>query len=75
MTLLNLSIGLITPPVGTTLFTGCAVGKVSIKKVTHTMWPFWLAMLVALGLVTFFPALTLYVPNAVFGDRIVPIPE
>lgn len=73
--LLNLSIGLITPPVGTTLFTGCAVGKVSIEKVTRTMWPFWLAMLVVLGLVTFFPLLTLYVPNAVFGDRIVPIPQ
>lgn len=73
--LLNLSIGLITPPVGTTLFTGCAVGKVSIEKVTRSMWPFWLAMIVVLVLVTFIPALTLYVPNAVFGDRIVPIPQ
>lgn len=73
--LLNLSIGLITPPVGTTLFVGCAVGKVSIEKVTRSMWPFWLAMLIVLMLVTFIPELTLYVPNAVYGDRLVPIPD
>ena len=61
--MLNLSIGLLTPPVGTTLFVGCAIGKVSIEKVSRTLWPFWLAMLVVLLLVTYIPALTLWIPS------------
>jgi tripartite ATP-independent transporter DctM subunit len=61
--MLNLSIGLLTPPVGTTLFVGCAIGKVSIEKVSKTLWPFWLAMLVVLMLVTYIPALTLWIPS------------
>ncbi|MEQ8397390.1 TRAP transporter large permease [Thalassobaculum sp.] len=61
--MLNLSIGLLTPPVGTTLFVGCAIGKVSIEKVSKTLWPFWLAMLVVLLLVTYIPALTLWIPS------------
>jgi len=65
--MLNLSIGLLTPPVGTTLFVGCAIGKVSIEKVSRTMWPFWLAMLAVLGLVTYIPALTLWIPSLRFS--------
>lgn len=61
--MINLSIGLITPPVGTTLFAGCAVGKVSIEKVSRTMWPFWITMVVILMLVTYIPAISLWVPN------------
>lgn len=61
--MLNLSIGLLTPPVGTTLFVGCAIGKVSIEKVSKTLWPFWIAMLVVLLLVTYIPALTLWIPS------------
>jgi len=61
--MLNLSIGLLTPPVGTTLFVGCAIGKVSIEKVSKTLWPFWLAMLVVLMLVTYIPALTMWIPS------------
>lgn len=61
--MLNLSIGLLTPPVGTTLFVGCAIGKVSIEKVSKTLWPFWFAMLVVLMLVTYIPALTLWIPS------------
>ncbi len=61
--MLNLSIGLVTPPVGTTLFVGCAIGKVSIEKVSKTLWPFWIAMLVVLLLVTYIPALTLWIPS------------
>ncbi len=61
--MLNLSIGLVTPPVGTTLFVGCAIGKVSIEKVSRTLWPFWLTMLIVLLLVTYVPALTLWIPS------------
>jgi len=61
--MLNLGIGLCTPPVGTTLFVGCAIGKVSIERCARTLWPFWVAMLVVLLLVTYFPGLALWIPS------------
>jgi len=60
--MLNLSIGLVTPPVGSTLFVGCAIGKVSIERVSKKLWPFWLAMFVILMLVTYFPVFSMWVP-------------
>lgn len=61
--LVNLGMGLVTPPVGSTLFVGCAVGKVKIEQVTRTIWPFYIAMLMVLMLVTYFPAITLWLPS------------
>jgi tripartite ATP-independent transporter DctM subunit len=61
--MLNLGIGLVTPPVGTTLFVGCAIGKVPIERAARHLWPFWIAMLVVLLLVTYIPALALWVPS------------
>ncbi len=61
--ILNLGIGLITPPVGATLFVGCAIGKVPMEAVVKELWPFYLAMLCALGLVTYIPALSLWIPG------------
>jgi TRAP-type C4-dicarboxylate transport system permease large subunit len=61
--ILNLGIGLITPPVGPTLFVGCAVGKVSIEQVTKELWPFYGAMCIALLLVTYVPAISLWLPG------------
>jgi len=61
--LVNLGMGLVTPPVGSVLFVGCAVGKVTIEQVARTIWPFYLAMLVVLGLVTYIPALSLWLPS------------
>jgi tripartite ATP-independent transporter DctM subunit len=61
--MLNLSVGLITPPVGTVLFVGCAIGKVSIEQATRHLWPFWLAMLAVLLLVTYIPDLALWIPR------------
>ena len=66
--ILNLGIGLITPPVGPTLFVGCAVGRVTIEQVTRELWPFYGAMCLALLLVTYIPALSLWLP-AVLGQR------
>ena len=60
---LNLCIGLCTPPVGSVLFVGCGVGKVSIAKVVKPMLPLYLAMIVALLLVTYIPALSLWLPH------------
>jgi tripartite ATP-independent transporter DctM subunit len=61
--ILNLGIGLITPPVGPTLFVGCAIGKVTMEQVTKELWPFYGAMCLALLLVTYIPAISLWLPR------------
>jgi TRAP-type C4-dicarboxylate transport system permease large subunit len=61
--ILNLGIGLVTPPVGSVLFVGCAVGKLPIEKSIRTIWPFYVAMLAVLALVTAVPELTLALPQ------------
>jgi tripartite ATP-independent transporter DctM subunit len=63
MMIVNLCIGLCTPPVGTCLFVGCGVGKTSIVEVTRPMVPFFLAMLAALVLITYWPALSMWLPR------------
>lgn len=63
---LNLCIGLCTPPVGTVLFVGIGVAGTSIQKVIRPLLPLFLAMLAALLLTTFVPALSLWLPRA-FG--------
>jgi len=62
--LLNLGIGLITPPVGPTLFVGCAIGKVTMEEVSRELWPFYGAMCVALLIITYVPAISLWLPRA-----------
>ena len=64
--MLNLSIGLVTPPVGSTLFVGCAIGDVSIERVSRALWPFWLSMFTILMLVTYFPFFSMWIPT-IFG--------
>lgn len=63
MLIMNLGVGLITPPVGTALFVGCAVGKTRVEQIIGTIWPFYIAHLVAILLVTFVPAFTLALPG------------
>ena len=63
--LLNLGIGLCHPPVGTTLFVGCAVGKVSMEQVMREIWPFYGVMFMVLMLVTYLPELSLWLPRMV----------
>lgn len=63
MMVLNLAIGLCTPPVGAVLFVGCSIGKISIEKVTRSLMPFYIAMLATLMLVTFIPQISLFIPN------------
>ncbi len=61
--MLNLGIGLCTPPVGSALFVGCAVGKISIEEATRAMIPFYLAMIVTLLFITFVPQIVMFVPD------------
>jgi TRAP-type C4-dicarboxylate transport system permease large subunit len=60
---LNLCIGLCTPPVGSVLFVGVGVAQTSIQKVIKPLLPLFLAMILALFLVTYFPELTLWLPG------------
>jgi tripartite ATP-independent transporter DctM subunit len=61
--LLNLGIGLLTPPVGSTLFVGCAVGNVTMEQVMRKIWPFYGVLFVVLMLVTYIPAISLWLPR------------
>ncbi len=60
--IVNLSIGLCTPPVGTCLFIGCKVGKTTITNVIRPLLPFYVAMLAALVAITYIPATSLWLP-------------
>lgn len=62
--MINLGIGLITPPIGTVLFVGCAISKLSIGEVMKAMNPFWLALFIVLMMITYIPALSLWLPRA-----------
>ena len=61
--ILNLGIGLVTPPVGAVLFVGCAVGGITIEKSLRSIWPFYCAMLLVLLLVTAVPSISLALPG------------
>ena len=62
MLIANLSIGLCTPPVGTCLFIGCKVGETTIANVVRPMFPFYIAMLVSLVIITYVPTTSLWLP-------------
>ena len=64
--MVNLGMGLITPPVGGVLFVGAAIAKLPIEQVTKALFPFFGAMLLVLGLVTYVPFFSLWLPRA-FG--------
>ncbi|MBP7668836.1 MAG: TRAP transporter large permease, partial [Burkholderiaceae bacterium] len=61
--MVNLGIGLITPPVGTVLFVGAAVSKLKIGVVTKAMTPFFVALFIVLLMVTYIPSLSLWLPR------------
>ena len=63
--LVNLGLGLCTPPVGSCLFMGCVVGKLPIEEAVKTIWPFYLAIFAALMLITFVPAISLTLPGLI----------
>ena len=67
MMLCNLAIGMCTPPVGATLFAGCAVGKIPMEKCMRGIIPFYLAMVAVVLLVTYVPAVSMTLPNLIMG--------
>ena len=67
MMLINCALGLNTPPVGATQFAGCAIGGISISEVMRSIWPFYGALTVALMLVTYVPAFSLWLPGVLLA--------
>jgi tripartite ATP-independent transporter DctM subunit len=65
--MMNLGLGLTTPPVGAVLFVGCAIGRIRMEEVMRTIIPFWCAILVALLLTTYWPAVSLTLPRLLLG--------
>lgn len=63
MMVMNLSVGTITPPVGSVLFIGCSVAKLEVEDVVKKILPFFLAIFVGLLLVTYIPALSMWLPE------------
>ena len=66
---LNVTIGAITPPVGTIMYVVCALGKISIAEFAREVWPFVIALTIALLLVTYMPWLALWLPNLLMPAR------
>ncbi len=65
--MVNLGIGLLTPPVGSVLFVGSAVGKIKIEALVKAMYPFFGVLLLLLALVTYVPALTMWLPRVMLN--------
>ena len=63
MLILNLGLGLVTPPVGTVLFVTCAVGGIRIEDTLRSIWPFYFVFIAVLALVTYLPSTTLFLPS------------
>ena len=66
---LNVMIGAITPPVGTIMYVVCALGKISIVEFAKEVWPFVIALVIALLIVTYVPDLALWLPNLVMPAK------
>lgn len=67
MLIFNLAVGLCTPPVGSALFVGCAVGKTTLEKTSKASLPMFCVMVAVLLLVTYIPDITMWLPGILFG--------
>jgi len=65
--LYNLAISMSTPPVGTVLFTGCAIGKVSVERASKSLLPMYIVMIFGLFLVTYIPMISMWLPGFIRG--------
>ncbi|NIR63928.1 MAG: TRAP transporter large permease subunit, partial [Aliifodinibius sp.] len=61
--IMNLTIGICTPPVGTALFVGCGIANTSISKIIKHLIPFFIAMIIVLFVITYMEILSLIVPQ------------
>lgn len=66
---LNIMIGTITPPFGTIMFVVCALGKITIAEFSREAWPFMVALVIVLLVVTYVPTLVLWLPNLLMPTK------
>ena len=66
--IMNLCIGICTPPVGTCLFLGCGIAETTVTKVIRHIWPFFVSMIIVLLICTYVPAISLWLPG-LFGFK------
>ena len=66
--ILDLMIGLNTPPVGMCLYTAAKVGEISVEEVLKELWPFYIPHILVLLFITFFPNFVLFLPNLIMGN-------
>jgi TRAP-type C4-dicarboxylate transport system permease large subunit len=69
MMVLNLSIGLVTPPVGLVMYVVCVIAKVDVQSFTREVAPYFIALLAALVTITFLPGVVTWLPDVVFGPQ------
>jgi len=62
----NLAIGMLTPPVGAVLYATSSVAKIKIHKLTRKLFPFYLALIISLLIITFVPEISLFLPRIIF---------
>jgi tripartite ATP-independent transporter DctM subunit len=65
--MLNLGVGLLTPPVGSTLFVGCSIGNAPIEEIAKSLMPFYAVLVIMVLILSFVPSLTLWLPNFLMG--------
>jgi tripartite ATP-independent transporter DctM subunit len=70
MILLNCSLGLVHPPIGSVQFIGCAIGDVSIGETSKIAWPYYLAIFSAINIVTYFPSFSTWLPSLIAGHPV-----
>jgi len=66
---INIMIGTITPPVGMIMYVVCGIGKISILEFSREIWPFVIALVLALVLVTYIPGIAMWLPNLVMPAK------
>lgn len=59
----NLAIGMITPPLGVNLFVSCGIGKISLERISKAVLPFLVAMIIALMIITYIPDISMFLPR------------
>jgi tripartite ATP-independent transporter DctM subunit len=69
MIILNLVIGLITPPVGISMLVGSSIAQIDIEEFAKESWPFLIALFLVLLILIFFPQITMYLPDLLLPER------
>jgi C4-dicarboxylate transporter DctM subunit len=65
----NLAIGMVTPPLGVNLFVACGIGKLTLERISKAAVPFIIAMVAALMIITYIPDISMFLPRMLMGNK------